>query len=156
MQDVYNIMKPVFEGPIFKAALREASLFRQVHVAAAVRKESDSSTRGLQTIRAAQQFTTAIIEAMVVEHVPDEVIQGLGFHSFLFFGINPNLYSMAILAVNGVEEYSEERVDEILKEHSKVSLDDILRGEENSMDILIWMYHIGNNLATYLMKCHQG
>lgn len=155
MQDVYNLLRPVFDGPIFRAALREAGRFRQAHVAAAIRKEPDSARFGMQTIRASHLFNAAIIEAMVVQGIPDSIIEGLGYHSFLFFGINPTLYAMAILAVNGVEDFSVQRAIDITASLKKLDIDEVIRGEENPTDIIMWMFHIGNNLATYLTKCSQ-
>lgn len=156
MQDIYQLLKPVFAGEEVLAALRTVGLARQASLAAAARKEPDSAAFGLKAIRVHSQFNEAVISAFLNHQVPDAVIDALGYHTFLFFGVNPQVFEIAVLAIHGVEEYSLEAFEDILRSNQQVDINAIIRGEENLLDSLQWLRHIGNNFATYMVKCHQA
>lgn len=156
MQDVYAVLKPVFDSETFRSALRQAGLVRQANLAAGMRKEPDSAAFGLRAVRVTQDFNSAICSAFLEHNVPDAIVDALGYHSFMFFGINPRVFEMAVLALNGVDSYSLEALKDIMEVNKHVDTSAIIRGEDNPMDTLIWMRHLGNNFANYLVECRQA
>lgn len=149
--DLYHVLKPVFTCETMTSAIRQAGLVRQSHLAASLRKSPESPAFGLSVIKAQHRFLEAMCTAFEENDVTEEVYNAIGFHSFMFFGINPRIYEIAILAVSGSEVYSLERLHELLAETADI--DAIIRGEENPIDTLRWMNHLGNSFATYLVKC---
>lgn len=156
MQDIYQLLKPVFDSEEVLAALRSVCLARQASLAAALRKEPDSAAFGLKAIRVHSQFNQAVISAFLNHQIPDPVIDALGYHSFLFFGINPRVFEIAVLAIHGMGEYDLETYEDIIRSNQQVDINAIIRGEENLLDSLLWLRHIGNNFATYMVECHQA
>lgn len=132
------------------SAIRQAGLVRQAHLLAALRNDPPSAALALSTMKAQHTFLASLCQAMTEEGVPDNICDALGFHSLMFFGVNPRLLEIAILAVSGASEYSLERLAEIMKE--PVDTNAIIRGEEFPVDTLRWMSHMGNSFATYLVK----
>lgn len=152
---MYQTLKAAFDTEGFRRTLKDVCLVRQAHLAAASRKDPESAIFGLRTIQASHRFNAGVIEAMLIGNVPNKVIEEFGFHSFLFGGLNPALFEMMVLAISGVEEYSPEAFTDILKANQQVDVDAILRGEENYIDALLWMRHLGHSLAGYLVKCSE-
>ncbi len=151
--DIYQIVKPVFTSETMTSAIRQAGLVRQRHLLAALREDPPSADLGLATMRAQHTFMSELCKAFVEQQIPDEVCDGLGYHSMMFFGINPRLFEIAILAVSGDEEYSLERIKELTS--VKPDTNAIIAGEEFPIDTLMWLRHMGISFATYLVKCSK-
>jgi len=151
MNDIYHILKAVFLNETMTSAIRQAGLVRQRHLLAALREDPPSAELALSTMKTQHVFLAELCKAMTEEGVPAEVLDGLGFHSLMFFGTNPRLVEIAILAVSGEEEYSLERLEEIISVKPDTSA--IIAGEEFPVDTLMWLRHMGNSFATYLVKC---
>lgn len=151
MNDIYQILKEVFIGETMTSAIRQAGLVRQRHLLAALREDPPSAELALTTMKAQHTFLAELCKAFIEEGVPDDVCDGLGFHSLMFFGTNPRLFEIAILAVSGAEEYSLEALEEILS--TKPDTQAIIAGEEFPVDTLMWMNHMGKSFASYLVKC---
>jgi hypothetical protein len=153
MQDLYKILKPVFTSETMTSAIRQAGLVRQKHLAAGIRKDPPSAEFGYSVLRAHHAFMESLCKAFHEEKVSDDIAETLGFHSLMFFGINPRLFEIAVLAVSGAEEYSLEHLADIMKEMADV--DAILRGDADPVDTLRWLSHTGTSFATYLVKCSR-
>lgn len=153
MQDVYAILKPVFNSETMQAALRQAGLARQTHLAAGLRKEAPSAKWALSAIRTQHDFMGALCQAFIEADVSVEVTDALGYHSMMFFGINPRLFEIACLAVSGAEEYSLETLKSLLKD--RVDINEIISGDADPIDTLMWLSHMGTNFASYLAECRQ-
>lgn len=95
----------------------------------------------------------ALCQAFDEEDVPDELIDALGCHSLMFFGVNRRLFEIAYLAVAGEKEYSLERLAELMQ--VRVSVDDIIKGDGDALDALRWLDHVGRHFAGYLVKVAQ-
>ena len=151
MIDLYKMLVPVFTGETMTSAIRQVGLVRQRHLLAALREDPPSAELALSTMRCQHTFLAELCKAFVEEGIPDNVYDALGFHSLMFFGVNPRLVEIAILAVAGEEEFSLERVQELTS--VKVDTQAIIAGEEFPIDSLMWLRHMGNSFATYLVKC---
>lgn len=149
MNDVYQILRPVFTSETVTSAIRQAGLLRQSHLVAALRNDPPSAALALSTMKGQHLFLAALCQAFMEHQVPDEVCDALGFHSLMFFGVNPRLLEIGILAVSGEEEYSLDRLAEIMKE--PIDTNEIVRGEEYPVDTLRWMAHMGTSFASYLV-----
>lgn len=150
MEDLYKILKPIFTSETVESALRQAGLVRQSHLAAGLRKEPPQARYGLSVIKAQHDFMSALCQAFMEAEVENEVCDAIGFHSFFFMGPNPRVVEMLYLATAGEEEYSLERLAEILK--AQTDIDAIIRGEQDPIDTLRWLTHTGNNFAGYLVR----
>lgn len=150
MEDLYKILKPILTSETVTSALRQAGLVRQARLAAALRKEPLQARFGLSIIKAQHDFMSALCQAFMEAEVSNEVCDAIGYHSFFFMGPNPRVVEMLYLATAGEEEYSLERLAEILK--AQTDIDAIIRGEENPIDTLRWLNYTGNNFAGYLVK----
>lgn len=150
MEDLYKILKPVLTSETVTSALRQAGLVRQALLAAALRKEPTQARFGLSIIKAQHDFMSALCQAFMEAEVSNEVCDAIGYHSFFFMGPNPRVVEMLYLATAGEEEYSLERLAEILK--AQTDIDAIIRGEEDPIDTLRWLNYTGNNFAGYLVK----
>ena len=150
MEDLYKILKPVLTSETVTAALRQAGLVRQAHLAAGLRKEPPQARFALSVIKAQHNFMSALCQAFTEAEVDNEVCDAIGYHSFFFMGPNPRVVEMLYLATAGEEEYSLERLAEILK--AQTDIDAIIRGEEDPIDTLRWLNYTGNNFAGYLVK----
>lgn len=153
MQDIYAILKPVFDSETMQAAIRQAGLTRQAHLAGGLRNEQPSAKWALSAIRAQHDFMSALCQAFTEADVPVEVTDSLGYHSMMFFGVNPRLFEIACLAVSGEEEYSLDTLKSLLKD--RVDIDEIVRGDADPLDTLMWLSHMGQNFASYLAACRQ-
>lgn len=151
MEDIYKILKPVFLSETVMSALRQASLVRQANLAAASRKEPESAAFGIRAIQTQHRFCDALATAVLEHHVPDAVIDAIGYHSFMFYGLNSRVFEMMLLAISGAEEFSLGRLKEILEVNQQVDVNSILRGEENLVDTMMWLRHMGNSFASYLV-----
>lgn len=150
MEDIYKILKPILTSETVTSALRQAGLVRQARLAAALRKEPLQARFGLSIIKAQHDFMSALTQAFMEAEVANEVCDAIGYHSFFFMGPNPRVVEMLYLATAGEEEYSLERLAEILK--AQTDIDAIIRGEEDPIDTLRWLNYTGNNFAGYLVK----
>jgi hypothetical protein len=151
MNDIYKILKPVFTNETMTSAIRQAGLIRQRHLLAALREDPPSVELAMSTMKVQHMFLAELCKAFTEENVPSEVCDGLGFHSLMFFGINPRLFEISVLAVSGAEEYSLERFQELIS--VKPDTQAIVAGEEFPVDTLMWLRHMGNSFAAYLVKC---
>lgn len=151
MTDIYHVLAPVFTGETMTSAIRQAGVVRQRHLLAALREDPPSAELAMSTMKAHHVFLAELCKAFVEEGVPNEICDALGFHSLMFFGVNPRLVEIAILAVSGEPEYSLERLEELMSVKPDTSA--IIAGEEFPVDTLMWMKHMGNSFATYLVKC---
>lgn len=149
---IYDTLKPILQSETVQSAIRSASLVRQAHFAAAIRKEPPTAEFGLKVMDAQSDFMKAIREAF--RQIPT-VADDLGYHTFLFFGINPVLFEMTVLATYGVETYSQKALEDILASETEPDVDAIIRGEGSALDTLRWLRQVGISFATYLTACRQ-
>lgn len=150
MNDIYQLLYPIFTSETVTSAIRQAGLVRQAHLAAGLRKEPPSSTYGMSVLKAQHRFMESLCEAFMESDLPDEVYDAIGYHSFMFAGTNPRVMEMLYLAVSGETEFSLDRLKDILQ--VPADIDDIIRGKENPVDTLRWLAHTGNSFAMYLVK----
>lgn len=153
MIDVYKTLIPVFTGETMTSAIRQAGLVRQRHLLAALREDPPSAELAMNTMKTQHTFLAELCKAFVEEGIPEDICDAMGFHSLMFFGVNPRLVEIAVLAVSGEEDYSLERFNEIIS--VKPDTQAIIAGEEFPVDTLMWLRHMGNSFATYLVKCAQ-
>lgn len=153
MIDVYKTLLPVFTGETMTSAIRQAGLVRQRHLLAALREDPPSAELAMNTMKTQHTFLAELCKAFVEEGIPEDICDAMGFHSLMFFGVNPRLVEIAVLAVSGEEDYSLERFNEIIS--VKPDTQAIIAGEEFPVDTLMWLRHMGNSFATYLVKCAQ-